>query len=110
MGSMSRFRNSGSARQFYIWIVVAASLFVAAANRFYRDGASDLGFIVAMSVAVVIALAIVAPRRFTSIRGGAPDWEDENPYKPSPDDDESDSPSDHSSISRPNQGSKNDAA
>jgi hypothetical protein len=59
---------------------VATSLFVAMATRMYIDGASDVGFVVVMAAAVVIAIAIVAPKRFTSVRGVNPEWEDDDPY------------------------------
>ena len=75
-------RQAGSARRFFIWFVVAASLFVVFAARLYREGASDVGFIVAISVGAVLVVAFLSPKRFTSMRGATPEWEDDEPYGP----------------------------
>jgi len=78
--------------QIFVWIVVAVFIFAAVAVRLYRDGASDLSFIVGMSIAAVIAIAIVAPKRFNSTREASSDWEDDIPWA---DDAESPTKSDH---------------
>ena len=70
----------GAAVQIFVWIVVAVSIFTAIAASLYRDGASDISFIVGMSIAAVIAIAIVAPKRFKSTRGASSDWEDDSPW------------------------------
>ena len=102
--------NHGSATQVILWIVVAVSIFATVANRLFREGASDIGFIVAMSVAAVIAIAIVAPRRFKSIRGATSDWKDDFEYKPRSGIGGPPPQGDQSSNTAPNQKSRNDAA
>ena len=102
----TRVGNQGSARRIFIWIIVAASILLTLAIRMYRDGASDIGFIVAMAVAGVIAIAIVAPKRFTSVRGADPKWEDEDPYGADSESNDDKTGSDHSAS----RGSRNNAA
>jgi len=102
--------NRGSARPVFVWFFVAASILVTVATKLYRDGASDIGYIVLMSVAAVIALAIVAPKRFTSMRGATRDWEDDEPYGPFARHGESDANIGQSADSTANQNSKSDAA
>jgi hypothetical protein len=103
-------RQAGSARRFFLWLAVAASLFVAFAERLYREGASDIGFIVAMSVGAVLVIAFLSPRRFTSMRGASPNWEDDEPYGPVARHGESDVNIGQSTDSTANQNSKSDAA
>ena len=57
-------------------MAIAAGLFFA--RRIYQSGASDLSYIIAMSVAAVVAIAIVAPRKFSSVRSLFDD--DDPPY------------------------------
>ena len=102
-------RQAGSARRLFIRLVVAASIFVALAARLYADGASDLGFIVVMSIGAVLVIAFLSPRRFTSMRGADPDWEDENPYGPAPEDNEAEHGRRPSQAASPRAGSKDDA-
>ena len=103
-------RQAGSARRFFIWLVVAASLFVVFATRLYREGASDIGFIVAGSVGAVLVIAFLSPKRFTSMRGATPEWEDDEPYGPVARHGESDAKVGQLADSMANQKSKSDAA
>jgi hypothetical protein len=102
-------KNRGSATHIFIWIVVAVSIFAAVASKLYSDGASDVSYVMWISVVAVIAIAIVAPRRFKSIRGGSPIWEDEDPYKASSENDEARPPSEGSLNSTSSKGSGRDA-
>ena len=38
------------------------------ASKLYDSGASDLSFIIAMSVVAVVTIAIIAPQKFSSLR------------------------------------------
>ena len=103
-------RQAGSARKFFIWLGVAASFFVVFAIRLYRDGASDIGFIVAMSIGAVLVIAFLSPKRFTSMRGATTEWEDDEPYGPVARHSESDANVGQPADSMANQKSKSDAA
>ena len=102
--------NRGSAKRVLVWFFVAVPILVAVATKLYRNGALDIGYIILMSVAAVIALAIVAPKRFTSMRGGTRDWEYGEPYGPVARHGESGVNIGRSADSTADQDSKNDAA
>src|SRR5262245_26699631 len=55
---------AGNARIIVVALVAALGFGVKIAWEAYDSGARDLGYIFFMSLAAVIALAIVAPRRF----------------------------------------------
>jgi len=78
-----KFRQTGTAKQVLVWLLVALSAGGLVAAYLYDSGASDPSFIVAMSIAAIVAIAIVAPRKFSSLHNlFDPDGDfDDAPYE-----------------------------
>jgi hypothetical protein len=75
--SPSRSRQcKGVVRGLVLAVLVALGIAAVMAIKMVRSGASDVGYIVAMSLAVVVGLALVAPDRFTSGSSGS-EWGDD---------------------------------
>jgi hypothetical protein len=76
-----KFRQTGTAKQVWVLVALAAGGLVAA--HFYDSGASDPSFTIAMSIAAIVAIAIVAPRNFSSLHNlFGPDGDfDDAPYE-----------------------------
>jgi hypothetical protein len=70
-----------------IALLVAVGIGVEVAMRMMRDGASDFSYIFFMSLAAVVAIAIVAPGKFGE-GGDRPPWERPRPGFKSKDDQE----------------------
>ena len=88
--------TSGSARTVVFAVLAAVVLVAAMIRRAMRDGLTDLGLIVALAVAALVAVVMVAPRYFTE-DGDRPPWERKRPSKndtpsPSPDNERHDGP------------------
>jgi hypothetical protein len=60
----SRFHSRGSIQQVLAWIAIAIYAGAVFGVVLYRRGAEDYSFILFMSVIAVVAIAIVAPRKF----------------------------------------------
>jgi hypothetical protein len=67
-------RSTGATKQVLLWIVVAITIAAAMVIKLYRSGHTNLSFIISMSIAAVIAIAIVAPNRFSSDYRDPGDW------------------------------------
>jgi ethanolamine transporter EutH len=75
-----RWRSRGEIKKVAAAVVAALALGGTFAYRALRDGASDFSYIFFMSLAGVVAIAIVAPRFFTK-GGDRPPWERTRPAK-----------------------------
>lgn len=78
-----RRRVQGSVRGLVFFLIAAISIGGGMAMYMLRKGAGNLGYILAMSLAAVVAMLVVAPGRFTEGGDKAP-WE--RPRDASPND------------------------
>jgi len=78
-----KFRQTGTAKQVLAWVLVALTFGGLVAAYLYDSGASDPSFIITMSIAAVVAIVIVAPRKFSSLHNlFDPDGDfDDAPYE-----------------------------
>jgi len=101
------FRQSrGNAKVVAVAALAAAGIAAKLAWEMYNSGARDPSYIIFMALCAVIALAIVAPRRFSGRSDAEEQWGDEDeanrtfPETPMPADSDP-------SINRSKKGSKN---
>jgi hypothetical protein len=66
----------GSTRLVVLWVVGALFFGANFAYRMYQSGDTDLGYLIAMALCAVIAVAIVAPKVFLGRRNPM-DWSEE---------------------------------
>ena len=67
----------GGARAVAIALLVALGFGVTMAVKMLRSGDSEWSYILAVSLAAVVAMAIVAPSKFTAGHRGPGDWSNE---------------------------------
>jgi len=60
-----------------LWVIAALVVGGLMALRLYRSGASNVGYILGMSIAAVIAMAVVAPNLLSGNRRDPGDWSQE---------------------------------
>ena len=65
MSAPSQRDSFGSARVVVVCVLVAVGVAAAVAMRMVSKGASDVGYIIAFSLASVVGMALVAPKFFT---------------------------------------------
>jgi hypothetical protein len=74
-------RSTGNAKVIALAAVAALGLAAKAALNAYDSGARDPSFIICMSLALVVAIAIVAPGKFLRPGAEEDDWGDNvHPY------------------------------
>jgi hypothetical protein len=101
----SRFHSRGALQQVLAWIAIAIYAGTVFGVLLYRRGAEDYGFILFMSVVAVVAIAIVAPRKFRNWGTYFGDPSDEPGYWSRSEPDEERSPG-----SKPSPTKRDDAA
>lgn len=69
--------SRGSARAVVVAVLVALGLVSVMVLTMFRSGNSDLWYVLAMALAAVVAIAIVAPGRFSGTHREAGDWSEE---------------------------------
>jgi hypothetical protein len=77
VGPVHKWGSAGSVRQVVLWLIGAFIFGATVAYRVYRSGNTDLGYILAISGCVVVAIAIVAPNFFSGRRRDPGDWSQE---------------------------------
>ncbi|SRR5260221_3200944 len=70
-------RQQGSTPKVILWVISALGMGAVIARKMYRSGESDLVFILAMSLAGIIAMIMVAPSLFSGKQRDASDWSSE---------------------------------
>ena len=82
MRAIPRQGSHGNAKFAVVAALVAISLGANFAWNMYESGARDPSYIFFMSLAAVVALALVAPRRFNGRGDANEEWEDEDEESP----------------------------
>jgi hypothetical protein len=67
-------RSLGGAKHIAIWVLLAAAFGVFMAIKLYRSGNTNLSYVLAMSIAAVVGIALVAPSRFSGEHREPGDW------------------------------------
>ncbi|MGB9149288.1 MAG: hypothetical protein WCB36_03495 [Burkholderiales bacterium] len=71
------YRIKGSVGKPILWIVAAICFGVTMAIKTYNSGASNFGYILCMSIAAVVAIALVDPDKFSGERREPGDYSKE---------------------------------
>ena len=82
--SSSRSRSRGTISKAVVVVLAVLAFGGTIAYRMLRKGASDFGYVFFMSLAGVVAIALVAPRFFSEGRDRPP-WERSRPQRGSSD-------------------------